>query len=142
MNDWSIVVAGDATASERYAAEEFQSLFRQLTGVALPITGEVPARSKNIFIGAGAAAAAGPSGFDADGMGEESLRIRVLGENVVVAGGRPRGTLYGVYEFFERYCGVRFLTADQTHFPAVSQVPPWRTKLVSSSARQAARRSA
>ncbi len=124
MDGWSIVVAGDATASERYAAEEFQSLFRQLTGVALPIVGEVPARSKNIFIGPGAAAAAGPSGFDADGMGEESLRIRVLGENIVIAGGRPRGTLYGVYEFFERYCGVRFLTADQTHFPAVSQAPP------------------
>jgi len=124
MKGWSIVVAGDAAASERYAGEEFQSLFRQLTGLDLPIVGQAPAKSKNVFIGPGAAAAAGRAGFDASGMGEESLRIRIRGKNIVIAGGRPRGTLYGVYEFFERYCGVRFLTAEQTHFPGVGQVPP------------------
>ena len=39
------------------------------------------------------------------------------------AGGRPRGTLYGVYTFLEDYLGIRFLTADHTHVPSVG---PWR----------------
>jgi alpha-glucuronidase len=108
MKDWSVVVAGDATVSERYAGEEFQSLLRQLTGLDLPIVDKAHGQSKNVFIGLGAAATAGDLGFDASGMGEESLRIRVDAKNIVIAGGRPRGTLYGVYEFFERYCGVRF----------------------------------
>lgn len=124
MKDWSIVVTGDATASERYAAQEFQSLFRELTGFELPVVEKPRAKSKNIYIGPGAAAAAGKPGFDATHMDAESLRIRIGGKSIVIAGGRPRGTLYGVYEFFERYCGVRFLTADQTHFPDKGQLQP------------------
>jgi hypothetical protein len=124
MRDWSIVVTGDGTASERYAGEEFQSLFRELTGLDLPVIEKPRGKSRNIYIGPGAAAAAGKSGFDASGFGDESLRIRIGRKNIVIAGGRPRGTLYGVYEFFERYCGVRFLTADQTHFPDKSQLQP------------------
>ena len=42
---------------------------------------------------------------------------------IAIAGGRPRGTLYGVYTFLEDYLGVRFLTADHTHVPAVGN---WR----------------
>ncbi len=124
MKAWSVVVAGDATASERYAAEEFQSLFRQLTGLDLPITEQARGRYRNVFIGPGAAATASELHFDASDMGEESLRIRIGAKNIVIAGGRSRGTLYGVYEFFERYCGVRFLTADQTHFPDPGLLQP------------------
>ncbi|MDX9971416.1 MAG: DUF4838 domain-containing protein [FCB group bacterium] len=117
LSQWSIVVAGDAIPSEQYAAQEFQTLFAQLTGATLPIEQPGHGTSRHIHIGPGAAAAAGDMGFDAAGMGEEALRIRIGRESIVIAGGRPRGTLYGVYEFFERYCGVRFLTFDHTYFP-------------------------
>ena len=120
MKDWGIVVAPDAIPSERFAAEEFRSLFEQLTGLALPIGPAAPASGHGIYIGPGAAAQAPGIGFDASGMGEEALRIRLDGTNLVIAGGRPRGTLYGVYEFFERFCGVRFLTKDHTWFPEAS----------------------
>ena len=33
LGDWEIVVADDATASEQYAATEFQTLYQQWTGV-------------------------------------------------------------------------------------------------------------
>ncbi|MCC6698246.1 MAG: DUF4838 domain-containing protein [Candidatus Hydrogenedentes bacterium] len=124
MQDWGIVVASDAIPSERYAAEEFQALYQQITGKSLSIAAAPPAGGHAIYIGPGAAAQAPSIAFDATGMGEEALRIRLDGENLVIAGGRSRGTLYGVYEFFERYCGVRFLTADHTHFPALESVPP------------------
>lgn len=124
MTGWSIVVADDSTLSERYAAEEFQTLFQQLTGHSLDIRGSAPENGSGVYIGPGAAIEAPSIGFDTEGMGEEALRIRSDGENIVIAGGRPRGTLYGVYEFFERYCGVRFLTADHTHFPPPETIPP------------------
>ena len=42
----------------------------------------------------------------------------ILGDgNIAIAGGRTRGTLYGVYTFLEDYCGARFLTPDNTHVP-------------------------
>ena len=41
LKGWDIVVADDAIASEKYAAEEFQEFFKQATGVKLPIVGKV-----------------------------------------------------------------------------------------------------
>lgn len=124
LKGWSLCVASDASASEQYAAEEFQSLFRQLTGTTLPMERSGSRTSRRIYVGPGAAAAAGASGFDAAGMGQESLRIRITSDAIVIAGGRPRGTLYGVYEFFERYLGCEFLTHDQTYFPPVAEIAP------------------
>ncbi|MBI5092882.1 MAG: DUF4838 domain-containing protein, partial [Candidatus Hydrogenedentes bacterium] len=124
MTKWSIVVAQDAIPSERFAAEEFQTLFQKLTGISLPIWDKQHGKSHTIFIGPGAAAAAGKLQFDASTIGEEALRIRVSKDTIVIAGGRPRGTLYGVYEFFERYCGVRFLTCDQVYYPDAAHRQP------------------
>ena len=126
MDKWSIIVAEDASPSEQYAAEEFQKLFRELTGNDLPIVAATHSRSHNIFIGPGAANLARKLQFDASTMGEEALRIRIDKHNIVIAGGRPRGTLYGVYEFFERYCGVRFLAYDQTYFPNRESLTPFQ----------------
>ncbi|HPC16794.1 MAG TPA: DUF4838 domain-containing protein [Candidatus Hydrogenedentes bacterium] len=124
MNGWAIVVADDAIASEKYAASEFQSLFRQATGIELPIVSAPPAPDHNIFIGHNAAMASSPVGFGIEKLGDEGLRIRIRKNNIAIAGGRPRGTLYGVYEFFERYFGVRFLTFDHTHFPDRASLKP------------------
>lgn len=124
LQEWGIVVAKDASPSERFAADEFQTLFEQLTGARVSLGESSPANGHGIYIGQGAAELAPGIGFDASGMGDEALRIRLDDNNLVIAGGRPRGTLYGVYEFFERYCGVRFLTKDHTWFPeAAAQLP-------------------
>lgn len=48
----------------------------------------------------------------------EGLLLRLEADRVHILGGSPRGVLYGVYEFVERYLGVRFLTADHTHIPS------------------------
>ena len=53
-------------------------------------------------------------------FGPEELRIVIRDGNIAIAGGRPRGTLYGVYTFLEDYLNVRFLTADHTHVPPVA----------------------
>lgn len=60
------------------------------------------------------------AGLDAAAMGEEELRIIVETGRIAIAGGRPRGTLYGVYQFLEDRVGVRFLTHDHTHIPEAS----------------------
>jgi len=117
MKDWTIVAADDAIPSERHAAAQFQGLFKAVTGIELPIAEAPPGKHGNVFIGYGPAMQASPAGFDVSGLGEEGLRIRIRKRNIAIAGGRPRGTLYGVYEFFERYFGVRFLTFDHTYIP-------------------------
>ncbi len=117
MKDWTVVVAPDAIPSERYAAEEFQALFELAVGVKLPVSNDPPKAARSVFIGPSKAMSASTVAFGVDDLGEEGVRIRIGKDNVAIAGGRPRGTLYAVYEFFERYLGVRFLTHDHTHVP-------------------------
>jgi len=114
LAQWSILVAADAIPSEQFAAEEFQTLWQSCGGVTLPIVNAGETGKHYIVIGPGMAQQVGVSNSD---LGEEGLRIRVAPNAIVITGGRPRGTLYGVYEFFERYVGARFLTTDHTYFP-------------------------
>jgi len=114
---WSIVVPPQAIASERYAAEEFRRLFREATSLDLEIRGEPVQDTGNVFIGHSPAMESSTVGFAVEDLGDEGLRLCIAPDNLAIAGGRPRGTLYGVYEFAERHLGVRFLTHDHTYYP-------------------------
>ena len=123
LDDWDIVVGEEATESEVYAAEEFQRVFALASGKKLPIGSRADRPDRHIFVGPGRAMAESAVGFGVDEYGPEDLRIIIRDNNIAIAGGRPRGTLYGVYTFLEDYLGVRFLTKDHTHVPAVGR---WR----------------
>ena len=116
---WDIVVSADAIPSEVYAAEEFQRHLQLAGGPKLIIVHNADRPDRHVFVGAGPAMRSSAAGFAVDGFGPEDLRIVVRDGLIVVAGGRPRGTLYGVYTFLEDYLGVRFLTHDHTHVPAM-----------------------
>jgi hypothetical protein len=129
MAKWPIVCSKDASASEQYAAEEFQTLFEGLTGNKLPILEGVPHGASVIYIGSKAVAFT--EAFDAlEEDNEETLRISLKQNTLSIDGTGSRGTLYGVYEFFEEWCGVRFLTKDHTYFPedAKDRILPLGTK--------------
>ncbi|HET7117464.1 MAG TPA: DUF4838 domain-containing protein [Hanamia sp.] len=120
LNDiktWDIVVSAGTIPSEKYAADEFKRLFKSITGNELKIS--TKADSKNaIYIGNGITNQFSIPQFETPSNGEESLHIHVGKDLIVITGAKPRGTLYGVYEFFERYLGVRFLTRDHTYIPS------------------------
>src|SRR6185295_8013188 len=101
------------------AAEEFQQLFKQASGKELPVVHQIDRPNQHVFIGPSALMRENAVGFGTESFGQEDLRIVVRDGNISIAGGRPRGTLYGVYSFLEDYVGVRFLTADDTFVPKV-----------------------
>jgi len=107
----AIVITDDAVPSEQYAAEELQWIIEYAAGVSLPIVHNPP-RSPSVYLGPGAV------DFKTNRMDGEQFRVVVSRKGIAIAGGRPRGTLYGVYDFAERHFGVRFLTRDHTHIPA------------------------
>ena len=116
MQDWRITVSDDATTSERYAAEEFQSWFNQATRLTLRlVTTQHNANSDSGQIAIGALAT----------LDDEDIQITVKSGQVQIRGGVPRGILYAVYQFLEELIGIRFLTADHTHIPDASalQIP-------------------
>ncbi|HOZ46425.1 MAG TPA: DUF4838 domain-containing protein [Candidatus Hydrogenedentes bacterium] len=129
LDGWEIVVAPDAIASEVFAAEELQALLEQAGAPRLPIAQEgdrsdpTDRTDHRFFVGPGQALQGHPAGFSVEGFGEEDFRVVIRDNAILIAGGRPRGTLYGVYSFLEDHLGVRFLTVDHTHVPPIGD---WR----------------
>lgn len=119
LQGWDIVIGESAIPSEQYAATEFQELVFQSTGTRLPIVNASERSTRHVFIGASPALENIFVGFEATKMIDEDLRIVIRDDNIAIAGGRPRGTLYGVYQFLEDFFGVRFLTFDHTHVPKI-----------------------
>jgi hypothetical protein len=112
MQDWEIAIATDAIPAEHYAAEEFQRFFNQATGLDLPLRPlETPAPHQ-VCIGAATSATTA--------LGEEGFCIEVEKDRLSIAGGRPRGVLYGVYQLLEEGLGLRFLTHDHIYIPEAS----------------------
>jgi hypothetical protein len=111
---YSIFLSTEASPSERWAAEELRQHVEKMTGIWLPVD-----------VGAGAPAspraiAIGRSGLtDRLGIqppGGESCLLKTSGETVIVAGGRQRGTMYGVSILLEKL-GCRWFTPDVTRIP-------------------------
>lgn len=103
----TIVVAPEATPAERTAAAELATYLRKITGAEFS-TGAG---------GGGARLLVGPSpearrllgAAAVDALGPEEFVLRTIGNDLLLVGGRPRGTLYAVYSFLDHDLGCRWL---------------------------------
>jgi hypothetical protein len=112
-----IVVDPAASAAERYAARELASTLRQITGASFEIRTNTQAPDSALIVGPGSAASASFPEAPFGQLGAEEWVIRADGDRVLMAGGRPRGTLYAVSRFLQGACGVRWWT------PWASEIP-------------------
>jgi hypothetical protein len=81
----------------------------KVTGATFPQVAEgdaTPGRSA-IYLGWGAFARA--HGVEPATLGPEEWAVRTVGKDLIITGGRPRGTLYRVYEFLEQDLGCHWL---------------------------------
>lgn len=113
MSRYRIVVATNALPSEQYAAEELQRYLEKLSGAQLPIvTDSTPVSSGEILLGDNAHTRRLGLNIDFARLGAEDFTIRTEQDRLVIAGGKPRGTLYGVYTLLEEKLGVRWFTPE------------------------------
>jgi hypothetical protein len=117
-SSYHIVISADAAPPVRHAAEELQSFVREMSGADLPIvTDQEPQGPAEILVGDSTRLRALDPAIDFALLGREGYVLRTAGPHLVIAGGEPRGTLYGVYGLLEDYLGCRWFT------PAVSRIP-------------------
>ena len=114
-SEYEIVLAADAIPAEKTAAEELRNLIREISSVELPITEK--ASGKAIYVGQSPESARALGVSDWNTLKTDEIRLRTVNDNLYLAGDRPRGTLYAVYELLEREFGVRFWTAEVTKIP-------------------------
>lgn len=123
-SDWRIVLGRGASPSEAFAAEELQKYIRDISGALLPLIDDgEPAAPREIRVGF---ATRLPEGADwpaeAASLGDEGFLIRTSEDGLLIAGGRLRGTLYGVYAFLETHLGCRWFSSTVTRIPQRSRI--------------------
>lgn len=121
---YSILLPQKAGECLAYAAKELQKFIKAVSGVQIPICreGHTPAPEKVISLGQTKRAEQAKIAPCAEGRKKDTFRILGSGEDIFIIGNRDRGTLYGVYEFLERYLGIRFVTRDCTHIPHMARL--------------------
>ena len=120
---YRIVVATNAIASERYAAQELQRYLQKITDAKFPIVTDAErVNSREILLGDNAHLRKLGLKIDCDQLGPESFILRTDHNRLVIAGGKPRGTLYGVYTLLEDKLGVRWFTPELESVPQTNRL--------------------
>lgn len=101
-SDCIVVIDKNPSPSDRYAAEEFVKYINLSSGVNLEIT-DTPKEKNNIFI----------STRDDVKSDWDTINLFVKNGSLYLRGDNKKGTIYSVYEFLEKYAGVKFFTDDK-----------------------------
>ncbi len=120
-----IVVGADAPPSTKYASEELQRYLGEISGASFPIVPDTERpRRGDIVLGCNDHTGRLASGIDFDALGSEGYALRTRGGRLLIIGGEPRGTLYGVYALLEDHLGCRWFS------PEVSRIPKQTTLII------------
>ena len=118
---YSICLGRDASPSEKHAAEELQRFLAEISGARLPIIADEGAPQRNlVLVGNSRITDRLKLSVPPQRVGAEGFALKTAGRNLLIAGGRQRGTMYGVYSLLEKL-GCRWFTRE------VSRIPKQRT---------------
>jgi len=115
---YQIVTASLPHEAELYAASTLFQYLYKATGAIVPFVSAVercPRRGPEIHIGPNVRGIQ----TDVSHLSEDGFLIRTRGEDIVIAGRTPRGTIYGVYYFLEKYLNFRCFTKDVETFDSI-----------------------
>ncbi len=114
--DYRIIIGKDASESEQWAAEELQKWLKEISDAEFKV--QSTDHPKKIIVGF--------NKYVKNLLGDyvqkpededESFIYRNVGPDIVIWGGRSRGTLYGVMTFLEKELGCRWYTSRVSVIP-------------------------
>lgn len=107
-----IVLGADAIPAERTAARELATYLRKSTGADFTITDDKPVSGTRIFVGQTAYVKEMLKGFDWQKVRRDGIVIKTVGNDLILSGDRPRGSIYAVVTFLEDQLGIRWWAPD------------------------------
>lgn len=116
--NYAIVQGRAPSEAESFAAKELADYLQKVTGAAFPVVteGDKMPLSHGIYVGWTDFASG--QGINLSALDKEEWILRAAGDNLILTGGRPRGTLYAVYEFLESEVGCLWLDRDTEVVPS------------------------
>ncbi len=121
---YTILVSGTATESEKHAADDLARFLHEISGATFPVrqTDSPPAADAKVIVVGQGLHKSFVSDTELTGLGHEGYIVRTRGPALAIVGGRPRGTLYGVYSFLEDALGCRWFTPDVSRIPHQARI--------------------
>jgi len=120
---YTIVIADSSSEAIKYSAEELSRFLCLVTGAKLPVISDknLPGTCE-IIIGNNNCSKDTDSYNDNRTLKGESYQIANIGSNITITGESDRGTLYGVYDFLERFCGVRWFMQNVSEINKIDRL--------------------
>ncbi len=109
VTEYVIIEGENPSPAERTAAADLAKFLNKVTGAEFKTVKEKPdvKLAKGIYVGWTEFAKG--QGISVSGFAPEEWSVVAVGDNIVITGGRPRGTINGAYEFLEEAIGVHEL---------------------------------
>jgi hypothetical protein len=116
--DYTIVQSSTATEAERYAVQELAEHLSLVTGATYRVaTDSSNVTGPRILVGPSEASGVLLGAEIVKSLGPEEFIIKAVGRDLVLVGGRPRGSLYAVYHFLDNVVGIRWWAPEATTIP-------------------------
>ncbi len=109
----AIVVAAEASPAERNAADQLQRFLGEIYRTRLEVVAEPVGGKDHIFVGPSRWTAV----IDPEPLGTDGITIQTRGRDLILLGGRPRGTLNAVFTFLQDPMGCRWYATDEELIP-------------------------
>jgi len=121
-SEYKIIVSENASPSEKHSAVELQKFLKEISGAGIPVvTDKVPVSDHEIILGDNDHLRGLNVKIDWDKLGDEGFTIRTVNNCLIIAGGKLRGTMYGVYTFLEKL-GCRWFTSKVSRIPKKDRI--------------------
>ena len=117
-----IVLADDAIPAEKTAATELADTLGKVTG-GRPAVQEEPGEGTNVYVGRSERIEELVGDVDFAALGTDGIVMRTVGDDLVLSGGRPRGTLYAVTTFLQDVVGCRWYAGTNRPTDPVEVIP-------------------
>ena len=118
----TIILPNDATKAEKYACDELIKYVQEMSGATLPISPTV-VKGNMIYLGQTTPTKNLLKGFKWEDLKNDGVYIRCNGKNrLIIAGEKGAGEIYSVYEFLEKYCGVKYLCPTEDYIPQTKTI--------------------
>ncbi|MDX9905628.1 MAG: alpha-glucuronidase family glycosyl hydrolase, partial [Bacteroidales bacterium] len=123
FSDYRIVTAREPEAGEMKAALHFQSVFREISSVTLPIVPDSqPDSEKEIVIGNSTRLEKIKSKGRFKDVEDDGFLIYTDQSKLYICGAGDNGLFYGVCSFFENYLGYRYYSPSVKYHPKHNRV--------------------
>lgn len=116
---FAIYVANDASSMEKNAAKELQYFFSCATGKTPEIVSTPVSGTPNFVLGRSKFVRSRLKDVDFEKMSPREILLKRSGKDLILTGGKSQGTLFAVYEFVEKYLGVRFYSSTEIEIPYI-----------------------